>query len=211
MKRMFLAAMPIILFVGAMLSFTEPHAQPQPPPRADYQPAPPAAAPGAAPEAVSGNQSLPQPPPPPPQQPAHQKTFVTLKVCSDGAGTTAYEYNGTLQIQPAGGKSPQCGSPLAVVEDGIRYFGCGDGSKVILDCDWFAQRIGDESAGFGGSSLADFSAPNVSGFSCADGLVDQALLLKPQGKICDFRTLAGNIGQATSRRATLYSFAAYCS
>ncbi len=201
MRPIILALVPVVLFVGALLSASAPVADS--PPHQVYKPAdayPPAHAEAPAPaeqQAPAQNPPQPQPAALPPQPPQKQAVYVQVQRCT-GAGATAYEYGNITQIQPVSGRA-QCADPVAVVEDGVRYFGCGSG-KIILDCDWFAQKIGAENQGssavFGGSSLADFSAPDASGFSCAPASVDQDLLLSPQGKICDLQTLVGNVGQA---------------
>lgn len=210
MRRIFLAALPAILFIGALMALNgnapaQPRAAPPPAPPAYTPPseglppsvsnAPLPAASGETAPAQPGTASLPPSPPP-----AKQVVLVSVRECSDGSGTTAYEYDGKTQVRPAGGRSAQCAAPVAVIEDGKRYFGCADGGKIILDCDWFVQRIGAENQGqnavFGSSNLEDFSAPDVSGFSCADGMVDKDLLLGPNGTICDLQTLVGNVVQA---------------
>lgn len=201
MRPLILALVPVVLFLGALVSVSAPAAdQPQHP---LYQPA-------SAPAVQENATIVQQPAQPPPQaapeapaqvqQPPPQKqvVYVQVRKCT-GGGVTAYIYGDTTQIQPIESQRAQCDGPVAVVTGGMRYFGCPSG-KVILDCDWFAEKIGQEnqgsSAAFGSSSLEDFTAPDISGFSCVDSSVDQDLLLRPSGKICDLQTLVGNVGQA---------------
>src|SRR5262249_40235638 len=136
-----------------------------------------------------GGQQIVQAPAPPPPKPK-QIVYVEVKRCADGSGTVAYEKDGMTQIEPIESRAAQCSDPLVVLEDGKRYFGCRDG-KIILDCDWFMETAGQETVTenvtFGSSQLEDFAAPDISHFSCADGQIDQDLLLRPQGKICDLQ------------------------
>ncbi len=205
MRRIFLAALPVLLFVGALMALNS-NAPAQPEPAA--APAPPAYTPPAgsgtfsndsAPPSAVSPEPVTAPAPSPAPQPK-QVTYASVKECSDGSGTIAYVHDGIIQIQPAAGKSAQCAAPVAVIQDGKRYFGCADGGKIILDCDWYVQTIGSENQGqnaaFGSSYLEDFSAPDISGFSCRDAKIDSALLLGPNGTICDVQTLTGNIIQA---------------
>ncbi len=201
MRPLILALVPIALFLGALVSVSSPAADaPQHPAYNNAEAQAPAAVENTTIEQPAQPPAQPAPQEQAPQQPPSQKqvVYVQVRECS-GDGATAYIYGDTTQIQPIESQRAQCDGPVAVVKGGMRYFGCQSG-KIVLDCDWFAERIGQEnqgsSAAFGSSSLADFTAPDISGFSCVDTSVDQDLLLVPSGKICDLQTLVGNVGQA---------------
>ncbi len=206
MRRIFLAALPALLFIGALMALNNNSPEPPKPATVPTTPAytPPAAATSVSNDSASPSAAPPEPgtspAPSPPQLPAKQVKYASVKECTGGSGTIAYEHDGITQIQPAAGESAQCAAPIAVTQGGKRYFGCADGGKIILDCDWFVQTIGAENQGqnavFGTSYLEDFSVPDVSGFQCRDATIDSALLLEPNGTICDLQTLAGNIVQA---------------
>jgi hypothetical protein len=201
MRRIMLAVVPVLLFVGALVALNDsPPQSKDAPPHVAYPPAQAVAAPN-----TSAETNTTAPPPPAPQQPAAPPSpskpvvYVAVSECTGGSGVVAYEWGNTTQVQPARGKSAQCSEPVALIEDGKRYFGCADGGKIILDCDWFVQTIGRENQGtsaeFGSSYVQDFSVPDVSGFSCREASIDQTRLLAPGGKICDLQTLVGNIVQ----------------
>ncbi len=118
MRPIILALVPVILFVGALLSAGSPPAASDAPQHAAYMPAVDTSAPAQPAQEVQPAEQ-PAPPAKPeaaPQQPPAPKPVVYAQVtrCSDGT-TTAYEYNGTTQIQPVTSKAAQCADPLVVV------------------------------------------------------------------------------------------------
>jgi hypothetical protein len=136
------------------------------------------------------------------QNPTKQVIYTTVRECSGGSGTVVYMVGNTTQIQPIQSKSAQCSDVVVVIKGGTKYFGCANGGKIILDCDWFAQESGNENFGnntnFGNSYVEDFQSPDVSAFPCNETQIDQSLLLTPGGNICDLHNLVGNLNQMHS-------------
>jgi hypothetical protein len=209
MRQLILALIPAVLFVGAMAAGGQAAPQPAPdhgprvqmvayePPQGTSGGLPPVSPPadGGDSEAVDAGEAK-DAETPTPQPPA--ASYVQVSRCTDGSGTVAYVTPEGTQISPASGTVAQCAEPLAIIRDGKRYYGCR-GGRIILDCDWFVQTIGEETTGggvvFGDSSIADFSVPDTSAFACEDALVEPSEIAHVGGTVCDIRRLAGNIGQ----------------
>jgi hypothetical protein len=125
------------------------------------------------------------------------QAYVSVRKCTNAAGVVAYETAEGLQARIESERA-QCDNPVAITRDGKNYFGCPSG-KIILDCDWFVEIEGAETATenavFGASDVVDFEVPDVSGMSCAEELVDPAELAEIGGNICDLERLVGNLNQ----------------
>jgi hypothetical protein len=198
MRPLILVLIPIVLFAGALLTaddskpaeknIPEPYQVietqnqqnpqtveiPDPQPETSKPPAP---------------ATIPSP------QPEPSPASISVRKCTNAAGTFAYETEAGLQVKIESERA-QCDNPVAIVKDGKKYFGCPSG-KIILDCDWFVETEGQEtatkSAVFGNSYVVDFKVPDTSGMSCTEELIDPAELAVIGGNICDLERLVGNL------------------
>jgi hypothetical protein len=199
MRPLILVLIPVVLFAGALLSAADSKPAEKPPivvadsspsiqaqPVAVLNPEPETATPSPTPAA-----SLPSAPA------ASAPTLVSVKRCTNAAGTEAYETDEGLQAK-IDSERAQCDNPVAILKDGKEYFGCPSG-KIILDCDWFVEMPGaettTENAVFGNSYVVDFEAPDITGLSCMDALVPPETLAHVGGNVCDLQRLVGNLNQ----------------
>ncbi|MFN7991442.1 MAG: hypothetical protein U0R44_04770 [Candidatus Micrarchaeia archaeon] len=203
MRPLILVLVPVVLFIGALMSAgSHPQAAPQkkaPEPMAQaspdiFQPAAAVSVQDTSDQTEMPDASAPAAVPP---QAQPQKTYVRVRTCT-GGGVTTYETGDGIQVQPVGGRSPQCQDPVVLLKDGKRYFGCTDG-KIILDCDIFVQSDGSETEAenltFGSSYVIDLQVPPTADLSCSDELVDPGRFLKVGGNVCDLSRLVGNLNQ----------------
>lgn len=198
MRPLILVLLPVVLFAGALLTAQDPEPA-QEKPLAVPEPAlviEPYVPPSSSPADEQVPVLLPEPESPPPVV-EPEPVLVSVKRCSDGAGTLAYETPEGLQVRIESERA-QCDGPVAIAKDGKVFYGCPSG-KIILDCDWFVESGDDGTAtasvDFGDSYVVDFEAPGTSGLSCEDALIDPAALAHIGGNVCDLERLVGNLNQ----------------
>ncbi|HSB46871.1 MAG TPA: hypothetical protein VLD37_02570 [Candidatus Bilamarchaeum sp.] len=199
MRPLILVLIPVVLFAGALLTAGDSKPEERAPPvypSMAVEALPPAPEPAQA-NPPAQQESAPAAPALPVSEPSPAPVLVPAKECTNSAGTEAYETDEGLQVAIESERA-QCDSPVAILKDGKEYFGCL-GGRIILDCDWFVETPGAETATenavFGDSYVVDFFVPDTSGLSCSDEMVPAEALAHVGGNVCDLQRLIGNLNQ----------------